>query len=223
MTACTAPDRPAPVRRVEVPRSRPVADTGHAQRLVVPRRSLVVLAGLPGAGKTTLLRRLRADRVPGVRALDAEDVAQHLRAHARRVPYRSLRPAVHGLHLLRVLRHVRGPAACVLTTDPMTSAVRRLLLGTAARCSGRSLSVVLLEVTEEQALLGQRTRGRALGPRRMARHVARSARLRAALARTGGMSFVDEVLVLPRVAADRLTALTTAGGAGRPASGRCLA
>ncbi len=221
MTACTT-DRPALLRGA-VSRSGPARDTRAAGCLVVPQRSLVVLAGLPGAGKTTLLRRLAAGSAPGVRTLDAEDVAQRLRAHGRRLPYRSLRPAVHGLHLLRVLRDARGSADCVLTTDPMTSALRRLLLRAAARRSGRALSVVLLDATEEQALLGQRTRGRALGPRRMARHVARSARLRAALARTGGMSFVDEVLVLPRVAADRLTALTTAGGAGRPASGRCLA
>lgn len=49
--------------------------------MVVPRpappppAALVVIGGLPGAGKTTLLRRLDAAALPGVHALDAEDVA----------------------------------------------------------------------------------------------------------------------------------------------------
>ncbi len=56
----------------------------------------------------------------------------------------------------------------------------------------------------------------------MARHVARSARLRAGLARTGGIGFVDEVLVLARAAADELTAVVTAAdGLGVATSRRC--
>ena len=176
-TATRAPlsPRPAP--------SRTSAPGGGL--LVVPRRSLVVLAGLPGAGKTTLLRRLDADRTPGVLPLDSEEVAGWLGAHGRRLPYRFVRPAVHGLHLLRVAREVHGPAACVLTTDPMPSPLRRLLLRVAACSSGRSLSVVLVVASEEQARSGQRSRGRALGERRMTRHLARHRRLLARLERTG--------------------------------------
>ena len=164
----------------------------------MPPRSLVVLAGLPGAGKTTLLRRLDAHGAPGVRALDSEEVADRLRPLVRHVPYRVLRPAVHALHLLRVLRDAATPITCVLTTDPMTSPLRRWLLHLVARSSGRSLAVVLVDATEQQARSGQRARGRTLGPRRMAQHVSRADRLRDRLERTGGMSFVDEVLVLRR-------------------------
>jgi energy-coupling factor transporter ATP-binding protein EcfA2 len=171
------------------------------QVLTVSPGSLVVLAGLPGAGKTTLLRRLAATGAPGVRSLDAEEVADRLRALGGRLPYRVLRPAVHALHLLRVLRAAHGPSSCVLTTDPMTSPLRRCLLRLVARSSGRALHVVLVDATASQARLGQRARGRTLGSRRMARHVARTGRLRADLDRTGEMSFVDEVLVLPRAAA----------------------
>lgn len=173
----------------------------------MPPDSLVVLAGLPGAGKTTLLRRLAGARAPRVRALDAEEVAARLRRRAGRVPYRLLRPAVHGLHLLHVLREVAGRADCVLTTDPMTSAVHRALLRVAAACCGRSVHVVLVDATAAQAREGQRVRGRTVGQRRMARHVTRSARLRTQLARTGRMSFVDDLLVLPRADAARTDAL----------------
>lgn len=169
--------------------------------LAVPPRSLVVLAGLPGAGKTTLLRRLAERRPARVRALDAEEVAAQLRTAW--LPYRLLRPLVHGLHLLRVVREVGGTAVCVLTTDPMTSPLRRALLRAAARGTGRALCVVLVDATPEQARLGQAARGRALGARRMARHVSRGQHLRAQLHRTGDLPFVDEVLVLARDVAHR--------------------
>jgi hypothetical protein len=109
-----------------------------------------------------------------------------------------LRPAVHALHLLRVLREATTPVSCVLTTDPMTSPLRRSWLRLVARSSGRSLAVVLVDATAQQARTGQHARGRTLGARRMAQHVSRADRLRDRLERTGGMSFVDEVLVLPR-------------------------
>lgn len=187
------------------PRQRPGPSGGH--EIGVPPNSLVVLAGLPGAGKTTLLLRLHEVQPQGVRAIDSEEVAARLRRRAGRVPYRLLRPAVHALHLLRVLRGVRSRADCVLTTDPMTSPLRRALLRAAAAASGRSLHVVLVDATAAQAREGQRSRGRALGHRRMTRHVTRAARLRTVLEHTGGMSFVDDVLVLPRPVAattDRL-------------------
>jgi hypothetical protein len=181
------------------------------QVLTVPAGSLVVLAGLPGAGKTTLLRRLDACAAPGVQALDSEEVAGRLRTLGGRLPYRVLRPAVHGLHLLRVVRAAHGPAACVLTTDPMTSPLRRCVLRLAARSSGRTLAVVLVDATAQQARHGQRSRGRALGARRMARHVSRAEQLRARLDRNGGMSCVDEVLVLPRAVARTTDALAVGG------------
>lgn len=166
--------------------------------LAVPPGSLVVVAGLPGAGKTTLLRRLDARPAAGVHALDSEEVAERLRRCSGRLPYRVLRPAVHALHLLRVLRDAHGPHDCVLTTDPMTSPARRAVLRLAARSSGRTLCVVLVAATERQARSGQLRRGRALGRRRMARHVARAASLQDRLARTGTIASADAVLVLAR-------------------------
>jgi hypothetical protein len=145
--------------------------------LAVPTGSLVVLAGLPGAGKTTLLRRLAASAPSGVVALDAEDVAARLRGLP--VGYAVLRPLVHALHLARVLVALAGPDRCVLTTDPMTAPLRRLLLRAAARASGRRLHLVIVDATLQEAVAGQDRRGRALGRRRMALHARRWPRLRA--------------------------------------------
>jgi ABC-type cobalamin/Fe3+-siderophores transport system ATPase subunit len=145
-------------------------------QLAVPAGSLVVIAGLPGAGKTSLLRRLAATAPADVVALDSEDVATRL----RRLPvgYRLLRPLVHAVHLLTVLAAVSGPVSCVLTTDPLTGPGRRLLLGTAARLTGRRLHVIVVDASVAEALDGQWSRGRRLGSRRMARHVRRSPALR---------------------------------------------
>jgi ABC-type cobalamin/Fe3+-siderophores transport system ATPase subunit len=154
--------------------------------LAVPAGSLVVLAGLPGAGKTTLLRRLAASAPSGVAALDAEDVAARLRALP--VAYAVLRPLVHALHLARVLVALAGPDRCVLTTDPMTAPLRRLLLRAAARASGRHLHLVIVDATLEEAVAGQDRRGRALGRRRMALHARRWPRLRARGARLAASS-----------------------------------
>jgi predicted kinase len=147
------------------------AEAGGEVRL--PARSLVVLAGLPGAGKTTLLRRLTG--ADGVRALDSEDVAAALRRAP--VPYRLLRPLVHALHLLRVVLAVHAGHPCVLTTDPCTSPRRRALLRTAARLSGRSLHLVVVDASPAEAGDGRRRRGRDLSPARAARHERRWARL----------------------------------------------
>jgi energy-coupling factor transporter ATP-binding protein EcfA2 len=168
--------------------------------ITVPAGSLVVVAGLPGAGKTTLLRRLAASAPPGVVALDSEDVAARLRTLP--VAYPVLRPLVHALHLVRVLAALTGPAACVLTTDPMTGPLRRLLLGVAARRTGRSLHLVLVDATVAEAVDGQDRRGRTLGRRRMARHAQRWERLR-----SRGPAPATSTLPLPRTRAGEVTHL----------------
>lgn len=141
-------------------------DTAVGDRLHLPGRSLVVLAGLPGAGKTTLLRKLTG--TDGVRALDSEDVAERLRRVP--MPYRLLRPLVHALHLVQVAVALHAAVPCVLTTDPCTSPRRRRLLHHLARLSGRSLHVVLIDASPDEARDGRRRRGRDLSAARAARH-----------------------------------------------------
>jgi hypothetical protein len=139
---------------------------------------LVVIGGLPGSGKTTVLRRLLAAGIPGVTGLDSEQVTARLRAAGVRVPYRLLRPLVHGLHRLRVLRGIAGPAPVVVLTDPWTSPCWRAAVLRTARCAGRSVRLVVLDVSPEEAAGGQAARGRAIPARAMRRHTARWAALR---------------------------------------------
>ena len=114
----------------------------------------------------TLLRKLTG--TDGVRALDSEDVAARLQRLP--MPYRLLRPLVHALHLLHVAIAVHAGVPCVLISDPYTSAHRRQLLGDVARLSGRSLHVVLIDASTEQARDGRLRRGRDLSAARAARH-----------------------------------------------------
>ena len=181
-------------------------------------RVLLVLGGLPGSGKTTLMRRLLAERVPGVVGVDSEQVAAALHRTGLRVPYRLLRPWVHAWHRVRVLRALGGAAVVVVLTDPWTSPAWRSLVLRTARGAGRSVRVVLLDATPEQARHGQAVRGRALPARMMRRHTARwGAVLDAAGEDRPG---VGRAVVVDRVAA---TALTLSDVLGRTAeqAGRC--
>ncbi len=169
-------------------------------------RGLVVVGGLPGGGKTTMVRRLLGDGVPGVASLDSEQVAARWRTGSR-VPYRVMRPLVHTQHRLRVLRALAGPAPVVVLADPWTSRWwRPVVLGT-ARAAGRTVRLVLIDVSPEDAAEGQRIRGRRIPEGRMRRHGLRWARL----LRTAAAD--PDVLVLDRAGAARLT---LAGLLGRP-------
>lgn len=159
---------------------------GSGTALVVPRRSLVLVAGLPGAGKTTLVRRL--GDTPGVHALDSEDVAGVLARVP--LPYRSVRPLVHLVHLLCLLLTLMTPAGCVLSSDPLTSSRRRAVFAAAAALTGRRMSVVLLHTAAQDARDGQRRRGRVLTEARMSRHEHRYAQQ----LRAGWLSTADHVL-----------------------------
>ncbi|MGY1686518.1 AAA family ATPase [Geodermatophilus sp. SYSU D00867] len=166
-----------------------------------PARTLVVVGGLPGSGKTTLVRRVLGDGVPGVAAVDSEDVAARWRTGSR-VPYRLVRPLVHTAHRLRVLRVLAGPAPVVVLTDPWTSRWWRPVVLRAARRAGRAVRLVLLDVSADDAAEGQRARGRRIPEGRMRRHAGRWDRYRAADPAPG------EVLVVDR---PRAAALTLAG------------
>ncbi len=169
-------------------------------------RELVVVGGLPGGGKTTMVRRLLGDGVPGIASLDSEQVAARWRTGSR-VPYRVMRPLVHTQHRLRVLRALAGPAPVVVLADPWTSRWwRPVVLGT-ARAAGRTVRLVLIDVSPEDAAEGQRIRGRRIPEGRMRRHGLRWARL----LRTAAAD--PDVLVLDRAGAARLT---LAGLLGRP-------
>lgn len=207
-----------------LPSSMGAATAPVGDRLPVAAQSLVVIGGLPGAGKTTLLRRLSTGLPADVVALDAEEVTARLQAARRLVPYRLLRPVVHALHLVRVAGAVEGPASVVVTTDPVTSPLRRVLFAVLARRSSRSLHLVVLDTTVDEAVQGQHQRGRTLSSRRMRRHARRWEALRARLVGSAGggrarprgaagrLRTADRCDVLGRSSAARLVRVDVTGG-----------
>ncbi|MGY1639197.1 AAA family ATPase [Geodermatophilus sp. SYSU D00742] len=171
---------------------------------------LVVVGGLPGSGKTTLLRRLLAEGAPGVVGVDSEQVPARLAVAGFRVPYRLLRPWVHGRHRWRVLRAIGGPAPVVVLTDPWTRPRWRALVRRAARRAGRSVRLVLVDASPAEARSGQAARGRGVPAGSMRRHAARwDGLLRAAADRDPGTT-----LVVDRRHARRLTVADVLGAAG---------
>jgi hypothetical protein len=176
---------------------------------------LVVIGGLPGAGKTTLLRRLLARPRPGVAGYDSEQVGARLRAAGGRVPYRLLRPWVHGRHRWRVLRGIGGDVPVVLLTDPWTSPRwRRAVLRSALR-AGRSVRLVLVDASPQVARSGQAARGRTVTGRSMRRHTLRWGALLQTAGNRDGLGAVDHAVVVDRRQADRLTLADLLGGSPR--------
>jgi predicted kinase len=168
--------------------------------LRLPPAALLVVAGVPGAGKTSLLSRIRA---PGSLVLDPEPIRARLARWLGPVPYRLWRPLVHAEHIARVLLALPGGSGLIVH-DTGTRHWRRRLLAGLARRSGRSGHLLLLDVSAEAALEGQRERRRTLGPSAFAAHWRRWLRLRddlpAGLADEGWAS----VHLLDRPAANRL-------------------
>ncbi|MGH3488904.1 MAG: AAA family ATPase [Actinopolymorphaceae bacterium] len=145
-----------------------------------PEGAVVVLTGVPGAGKSTLLRRLSGtaddeplpDRCGGVRIIDAEQVRLRWRRCLGDRSYAWWRPVAHAVHYVRVWSAMRrgGP---VLVPDCGTRPWVRRMLGSLVVRQGRALHLVLLDATPEQALAGQRARGRSLRTRSFQRHCRR--------------------------------------------------
>jgi AAA domain len=190
-------------------------DTG---ALRLPARALLVVAGVPGAGKTTLLARTDTS---GSAVLDPEAVRSRWRPALGRLPYRLWRPLVHARHYLGVLAALRGPAGLVVH-QPGTRAWMRRLLVASARRAGRQAHLLLLEVSLQDALTGQRRRRRALRRAAFDRHWRRWRRLRHRRDRLEEEGWTS-VRVLDRAAAERLHRIEiprAVSGVGRRSPGR---
>ena len=165
--------------------------------LRLPRAALLVVAGVPGAGKTTLLSRIDA---PGSLVLDPEPIRARLQRRLGHLPYRLWRPLVHAEHFLRVLVALPGPSGMIVHDTGTRGWRRRLLVGLARRC-GRTGHLLLLDVTAQAALEGQRRRRRTLGRASFATHWRNWRQLRAELPHDEGWT---SVRLLDRPAANRL-------------------
>ncbi|MER5830469.1 AAA family ATPase [Streptomyces sp. NPDC002130] len=182
-TGIALPEQPAaPARAVRAPAPvvRDLRDRAgrspHA--LLFGPRDLVVVTGLPGSGKSTLMRRTVPDR-----RIDSQDTRDRwARRMPRALPYALYRPLVRLAHyagLRRALRTGEG----VVVHDCGTQAWVRRWLAREARRRGGALHLLLLDVSPEQALAGQRDRGRGVSRYAFLRHRAASTRLLRAVER----------------------------------------
>lgn len=136
--------------------------------LAYPSSCVLVVTGLPGAGKSTLLARVVTPGA-GAAVLDADLVRARWAVRAGRIPYRVYRPLVRLSHYGEVARALRGPGAVVVHDSGRNPILRRVLV-LAARRRGSSAHALLLDVTAQQALSGQRERGRGVSTPVFARH-----------------------------------------------------
>jgi hypothetical protein len=128
---------------------------------------------------------------------------------------------VHARHYLGVLAALRGPAGLVVH-EPGTRAWMRRLLVASARRAGRQAHLLLLEVSLQDALAGQRRRRRALRRAAFDRHWRRWRRLRHRRDRFEEEGWTS-VRVLDRAAAEglhRIEIRRAVSGAGRRSPAR---
>ncbi|MFE6406245.1 AAA family ATPase [Streptomyces sp. NPDC057837] len=205
-TGMALPEQPAaPARAVCGPVPAPVvrdlrdrAGRGPHALLFGPR-DIVVVTGLPGSGKSTLMRRT----VPG-RRVDSQDTRDRWeRRMPGFLPYAVYRPLVRLAHyagLRRALRTGEG----IVVHDCGTQAWVRRWLAREARRRGGGLHLLLLDVTPEQALAGQRDRGRGVSRYAFVRHRAATARLLRAVEQGDLPSGSGSAVLADRAAANAL-------------------
>ncbi|MGW8982989.1 AAA family ATPase [Streptomyces parvus] len=169
--------RSAPVRELLETRAPVVRDlrgrTGCGPySLDLTAGDIVVVSGLPGSGKSTLIRRA----VRG-RAIDSQNTRDNWAAAVPGLlPYALYRPLVRAAHYLGLRKALRSGES-VVVHDCGTQAWVRRWLARHAVSRGRTLHLILLDVTPEVARQGQRERGRGVSGYAFARHRHAVARL----------------------------------------------
>ncbi|MEV5933539.1 AAA family ATPase [Streptomyces sp. NPDC052079] len=176
------------------------ARAGRSPRaLLFGPRDLVVVTGLPGSGKSTLMRRtVRGARVDSQLTRDRWD-----RRMPRYLPYAVYRPLVRLAHYAGLRRALRAGGPLVVH-DCGTQAWVRRWLAREARRRGASLHLLLLDVTPQQALAGQRERGRGVSRYAFRRHRAASDRLLRAVQRGRVPEGCGSAVLIDRDAVDAL-------------------
>ncbi|GLU46170.1 AAA family ATPase [Nocardiopsis ansamitocini] len=190
-----------------------------------PRRSLVLLGGIPGAGKSTLINRLygltgtetsTVRTSDGVWIVDSLQSRNRLTPILRGVPYPSWRWVVHVLHYVRVVAALRGGGP-VIVHEAATRGIIRRLIGLCCRAAGVQMHVLLIDADPREARQGQITRGRVITARSFRTHERRWRALIDACAGASTLPGSHSVVVLNRVRASGLRRIVFGA---RPAAGR---
>lgn len=193
--------RPAPV--VRDLRDR-LGHSPHA--LLFGPRDLVVVTGLPGSGKSTLMKRA----VRGTR-IDSQDTRDRWDGRLSRfLPYAVYRPLVRLAHYAGLRRALRSGEG-VVVHDCGTQTWVRGWLAREARRRGGTLHLLLLDVTADAALEGQRERGRGVSRYAFLRHRGAAARLIRAVERGELPQGCASAVLVDREAADVLRRIGFAG------------
>ncbi|MGK9461346.1 AAA family ATPase [Streptomyces sp. G6] len=204
------PVAPAPQACAELPAPvvRDLRDRGgrspHA--LLFGPRDLVVITGLPGSGKSTLMRRT----VRG-RRIDSQDTRDRWdRRMPRFLPYALYRPLVRLAHYAGLRRALRSGEGVVVHDCGTQSWVRAWLAREARRREG-ALHLLLLDVDADDALAGQRERGRGVSRYAFLRHRTASTRLLRAVTEGTLPAGCTSAVLLDRDAADTLHRIAFTG------------
>ncbi|MFD5450662.1 AAA family ATPase [Streptomyces sp. NPDC003470] len=198
-TACAAPAAP-------VVRDLRDRDGRSPHALLFGPRDVVVITGLPGSGKSTLMRRT----VRGLR-VDSQDTRDRWdRRMPRLLPYALYRPLVRLAHYAGLRRALRSGEG-VVVHDCGTQAWVRGWLAREARRRGGTLHLLLLDVGADDALAGQRERGRGVSRYAFLRHRAATRRLLAAVTGATLPAGCASAVLLDRAAADTLHRIAFTG------------
>ncbi|MFI9824101.1 AAA family ATPase [Streptomyces sp. NPDC052013] len=162
-------------------------------------RDLVAVTGLPGSGKSTLMQRT----VRGTR-IDSQDTRDRWASRMPRfLPYALYRPLVRLAHYAGLHRALRTGEPLVVHDCGTQTWVRRWLAREARRRGG-ALHVLLLDVTADTALEGQRERGRGVSRYAFRRHRTASHRLLRAVEKGDLPTGCGSAVLLDRDAANAL-------------------
>ena len=160
---------------------------------------LVVITGLPGSGKSTLMKRA----VKGAR-IDSQDTRDRWDGRLSRfLPYALYRPLVRLAHYAGLRRALRSGEG-VVVHDCGTQTWVRGWLAREARRRGGTLHLLLLDVTADTALEGQRERGRGVSRYAFLRHRGAAARLIRSVERGDLPPGCGSAVLIDRDAADVL-------------------
>ncbi|WP_329231052.1 AAA family ATPase [Streptomyces canus] len=162
-------------------------------------KDLVVITGLPGSGKSTLMKRA----VGGIR-IDSQDTRDRWDGRlSRLLPYALYRPLVRLAHYAGLRGALRSGEG-VVVHDCGTQAWVRSWLAREARRRGGTLHLLLLDVTADTALEGQRERGRGVSRYAFLRHRGAASRLIRSVERGDLPQGCDSAVLIDRDAADVL-------------------